>query len=434
MAKKIAASIALLAVVMLSSYLYYQHISIPLNEAQAASSGTSPDTTPATLPTINRPGQGKVWVCPMHPEIMQDHPGTCPICGMKLVESTTHGAHDHSIHVDAATIQKLGVRLARVKNSAISREVRTYGNVSADGNTVYNINSKFDGWIKKSYIHSVGQKIEQGQAIYEIYSPELIMQQKEYLRFLVRRDQILQNVGEALIHENEYVMDLLLDLSRERTKFLYEDLCIETVKQIDDSRQPVEVVKIVAAESGVVTQIAAREGSFVTPAVTLFTLENITRVWVDITLYPDQAGQVKAGDEVSIKGTDGQAIKARLDFINPVADNNKVTARVSLDNKNHRLRPGTFADVTIHALPHEALVLPRSAVSYTGEGNIVMLSRGEGHFLPVHVETGIESGDTIEIVDGLREGAEVAANGQFLLDSAAYMNAAAERMHAGHHD
>jgi Cu(I)/Ag(I) efflux system membrane fusion protein len=439
MTKKMAASIALLAVVILSSYFLYQHTSISWNEASEASSGTtaSPGATRSNLPSINQPGKGKIWVCPMHPEIMQDRPGTCPICGMDLVEApnrtTDHAGHDHGVQVDTATIQKLGVRLASVKKTTLSREVRSYGNVTADGSAIYNVHSNFDGWIKKLHIHSIGQQIKQGQVIYEIYSPELIMQQKEYLRFTERRKQILQTIGDVRFQENEYVMDLLQELSRERAKFLQENIGIETVQQIDDYRRPVEVVKILAAESGVVTQINAREGSYATPSATLFTLASVTRVWVDVALYPDQVEQVKAGDEVTITGSGGQKIKARLDFLNPIAENNKVNARVTIDNSQLHLRPGSFVDVTIHAQSHEALAVPSSAVLRSGEGNVVMLHRGTGHFLPVYVDTGIETGDLIEITDGLQPGAEVAVNGQFLLDSAASMNAAVERMQSHEH-
>lgn len=435
MTKMKATGIALLCVIILASYFIYPHISISWRYAQTASPGNTATTEPktASLPNINPAGQGKVWVCPMHPEIMQDHPGTCPICGMELVVSKNPAAHDHSVHVDSASIQKLGVRLASLKKSPISQEIRAYGNVTANENALYNVHSQFDGWIKQSYIHSIGQHIEKGQAIYEIYSPELIMQQKEYLKYVDRRNQILKTMGDVTLQENEYVMDLLMELSKERTKFLYEDIGVETIQKIEDSRQPIEIVKILAGESGVVTQINAREGSFATPSATLFTLANVSKVWVSATLYPDQAEQVKNGDEVTIIGPDGNAIKARLDFLNPVADNNKVSARMEIDNSRLHLRPGSFVDVTIHARPHEALVVPSSAVLRTGEGNVVMLHRGEGHFLPVYVDTGIENGDLIEITDGLQPGAEVAVNGQFLLDSAASMNAAVERMQSHEH-
>lgn len=425
MTNKKAASIVA-AVLILAAYFVYPHLSISWRDAKTASPAASP-----SLPGINRAGQGQTRVCPMHPEIMQDHPGSCPICGMELVESNNTAAHEHGIHVDSASVQRLGVRLATVKKSHISHEIRAYGSVTVDEGTLYNVHSKFEGWIKKVHIHSVGQKIHKGQVIYELYSPDLIMQQKDYLKFVVRRNQILQTMGNVALQENEYVMDLLQDLSRERTKFLHADVGIETVRQMEDSRQAVEVVKILAGQSGVVTQISAREGSLAKTDMALFTLADAGRVWVNVALYPDQLKQVNQGDEVTITGSDGQAIRARLDFLNPIADNNKVSARVSVANS--RLRPGSFVDVTIHTQSHEALTLPRSGIIHTGQGEMVIVSRGEGYFLPVYIETGVESGDRIEILDGLLAGAEVAVNGQFLLDSAASMSAAAERMKSGAH-
>jgi Cu(I)/Ag(I) efflux system membrane fusion protein len=434
MTKRKAAGIALSGIVMLVSFFFFKHIQISWNEAQGApeSAASSPATDPSALPRINPPGQGKAWVCPMHPEIMQDHPGTCPICGMDLVEAGDHAAREHGVQVDSASVQKLGVRLAVVAETPLSEEIRSYGNVAAEGGRIYNVHSFFDGLIKKSYIHSVGQRIEKGQVIYEIYSPELIMQQKDYLKFTERRNQIMQTVGDARIFENMYVMDLLRDLSVERTKFLRENISLDTVQKLEDDKEPVQEVKILAGESGVVTQINAREGTFAMPAATLFTLANVSGVWVDIALYPDQAARVKSGDMVTIKTPDGQSIEAMLDFVSPVAENNKVNVRATIDNSKLHLRPGSYVDAVIHARPHKALALPRGAVMHGGDVDRVMLARGDGHFLPVPVETGIESGDWVEITDGLQEGAQVAVNGQFLLDAAASMSDAAQRMHESH--
>jgi Cu(I)/Ag(I) efflux system membrane fusion protein len=435
MAKKIAARIVLLGIVMLTWYFISQRISISWLDTQTTAQTATPVTKTLSLSEISKAGKEQIWICPMHPEIMQNHPGTCPICGMDLVPSKDSAAHnhDHGIHLDTASIQKLGVRLASIRKTSLSQEIRTYGNVIVDGDTLYNVHTKVDGWIRKLNINSVGQQIRKGQVIYEIYSPDLIAQQKEYLRFVVRRDQTLKTIGDiSPLVENPYVMDLLQELSRERTKFLHKDIGIESVQQMEDSKQPIEVVKILAGQAGVVTQINAREGNFVTPSATLFTLADVSRVWVDITLYPDQTGRVQNGDAVTIKTPDGQEIKTRLDFINPLAENNKINARVTLNNTNLRLRPGSFVDVIIHAQPHEALVLPRSSVIHTGQGDLVILSRGEGHFLPVNIETGIESGDWIEVVDGLLEGAQVAVNGQFLLDAASSLQDAAQRMQESH--
>lgn len=365
----------------------------------------------------------------MHPEISQDHPGTCPICGMKLVE-TSGAPHEHGVQVDSATIQRLGIRLAGVKHGVIGHEILAYGNIVADENATYTVHTRYDGWIRKLHVHSVGERVGADQVLYEIYSPDLIARERTYLSSIERRKQLLQTIDAPLGSENEYVMELGVDAANDRARLHAEEgVSIDTIQQIEGSKQPVDTVKIAALHSGVVTQINVREGSFVSASMPLFTLTDVSRVWVEVTLYADQAGMVKTGDPVSVRLPDGQSVKAKLDFISQVAENNRVRARVYLDNARLHLRSGTFADVTIAAQPRDALVLPRSAILYTARGNMVMLSRDNGHFLPVPVETGGESGDMIEIVSGLKEGAEVAVNGQFLLDAASSMHAAAERMH-----
>lgn len=433
MTKMKAAVATLLGVVMLA--LYFTHpISISWNGAGSVSASPVPasENHQRSLSAINAPSQGKVWVCPMHHEIMQDHPGTCPICGMDLVEAKDHPGHEYGVHVDAASVQKLGIRLAAAARVKLARDIQAYGNVVEDGNAIYTINSKMNGIIEKTYIHSVGQKIKKGQVIYEIYSPELIMQQKEFISFIERRNQLAQNVDDNRFKEDSFVMDLLQDLSRERTRFLHEGVSLDSVQKVEDSSMVLEVVKIVAPESGVVTRINVREGAYVALSELLYTFSNVNRVWVDITLYPDQAGQVRTGDAVTIRSQDGVETESTISFISPVAEGNKVVARAVLANGDLRLRPGSFVDATVHAASHEALALPRSAVMRNGDGNLVMLSRGDGHFLPAPVETGVESRDWVEITDGLQEGAEVAVNGQFLLDAAASLNDTVERMHGAH--
>ena len=418
--KKIAVSIIVMAVILLA-YVFVARPTLLFghDETRLASPSSTKNSEP-----------NKHWVCPMHPEISQDHPGTCPICGMKLVESGAHEGHEHGVHVDNATVQRLGVRLARVKREIIGQEIQTYGNVDFAENKMYSVHPKYEGWIKKLYVHAIGESVKAGQVLYEIYSPELITRQRTYLSSIERRKQLLQTLQTSPDTENDYVMELTMDAAKDRARLHQEEgVSVENIKRIEESKQAGDVVQIVAERSGVVSQINAREGSFVAQANPILVLSDISSVWVNVVLYPDQVDQVKNGDAIIIKDAVGHEIRSRLSLINPIASNNKVTARAEIDNSRHDLRPGTFVDVSIQVHPHTALVLPRTAVMYTGQGNVVMLSRGDGHFLPVYVETGVESGDEIEIVDGLQEGAEVAVNGQFLLDSAAAMSAAAERMH-----
>lgn len=390
-----------------------------IGEARAESPGP---IEPAT--------QNKAWVCPMHPEIVQDHPGTCPICGMKLVPARSADTHVQGIHVDNTTVQRLGIRLARVKKGMIGQTVHTYGNVTADESAVYAVHSKYEGWIKKLHVHAIGEQVKAGQVLYEIYSPDLITRQRTYLSAIERRKQLLQTIQTTPDTENDYVMEMTMDAANDRLKLHQEDgLSIESITKIEDSKMASDIVEIVAENPGVVTQINAREGSLVMMSTVMMTLADTTRVWIDAPLYPDQVEQVHVGDPVSIIMQGMPPINARISFISPLAEGNKVHARISLDNRQHHLRPGTFADLSIRTAAHESLLVPRSALLYSSQGNRVMLSRGDGQFLPVRVETGAEEGDMVELVSGLREGAEVAVNGQFLLDSASSMNATVERMH-----
>lgn len=427
-----AAIVALSGIFILAGFFIYPHLSISWLDAKSASPGVNAVVTTGakSLPGINPSSKSKVWVCPMHPEIMQDHPGVCPICGMDLVE-TGHEGHEHGVHVDTATIQRLGVRLVHVQQKLIGQEIQAYGNVDVAENRTYSVQPRYEGWIKKLYVHSIGESVKAGQVLYEIYSPDLVTRQRTYLSSIDRRKQLLQTLETSPDTENDYVMELAMDAAKDRDRLHQEEgVSVASIKRIEETRQASDVVQIVADRSGVVSQINVKEGAYVMPSNPILVLSDVSSVWINVELYPDQAGQVKNGDAILIKDSAGHETRSHLSLISPLANNNKVFARAEIDNSRHEFRPGMFVDVTLQAHAHKAMVLPRAAVMYTGGGSTVMLSRGNGHFMPVDVETGIETDDAVEIVYGLQEGAEVVVNGQFLLDSAASMSAMAERMHA----
>lgn len=387
------------------------------------------------LPTETK----KIWACPMHPHILQDHPGSCPICGMDLVEteSTEHkeqpggSAPGPLVTIDAATQQRMGVRLASLTTQSISREVQTYGNVTINESSMLNISPKIDGWIRKLYV-TVGQQVQAGQILYEIYSPELVQRQREYIELLQRRDQLLDNVPELIGQNAQVAASLARERIRSREKFGYADVDEKTLELLEKNRRTVDVVAVRATRPGFVTQIGVREGNYVTPMINVLSMADVSKLWIDIALYPDQLEWIREGDKVTARlpHSSQPGITGRLKFASPVVDGTTrtVKARVVVNNPHSWLRPGAFVDVTIAARTHKALALPRSAVMRTGRGSQVMLARGDGHFVPAPVETGIESGDFVEITDGLQEGAQVAVNGQFLLDAASSLNDAAQRM------
>lgn len=385
----------------------------------------------------------------MHPDVIRDQPDLCPICGMDLVImdtlSTLQSGNNHGIHIDTASQQRLGVRLATTEWQTLSQDIHAYGNVIADESMVFNLSSKLEGVIKKLHVTSVGQQVKEGQAIYDIYSPELLKIQFEYVDLVKEKDKLMVPMASEDAHTNpDYrmtesaMMEIQMNAKKRNLyteKFQYFDAG-QLIEELNTSYRPKEVVEIRAPHAGFVTKIDVREGSAIKPMDNLLSFANTSRVWVDVPLYPDQLAWVKDGDEVTVRPLKSNTpeIKARLQFITPMVDSatRTVQARLSIDNTKNQLLIGSFLDVIIHAKPHKALAVPRSAVMRTGKGNWVMLAEDGGHFTPVKVETGIETADFIEIAAGLQAGNQVAVNGQFLLDAAASMSDTAQRMQHDH--
>lgn len=436
--------------IIVFAYLAYFYVSHQLSR------GNAPAHTPAAQtsslePIISNKASAKpdkkLWVCPMHPEIIQDHPGTCPICGMDLVEmqpaSKANGEHNHGLHLDTASLQKLGVRLADAKWETISRDMDTYGTVAIDESLVTNISSNIAGTVKKLHVSSVGEQVQAGQALYDVFSPELIQMQREYIDLRKQKDRMVESMMGEDAHTSGKGMseDDMMDVKMNSTmrvvmeeKFAFANVGNDLLEELQKTFRPKEVVAIRSPQSGFITKIDVHEGSSIKPMDNLFSLANLSRVWVDVALYPDQLPWIKDGDEVTLQlpNLGHGKIKARLQFVSPMVDNTTrtVRARLAVPNPKNLLRPGALVDVTIHSKPHLALTVPRSAVMRTGKGNFVMVSEGEGHFAPVKVETGVETADLVEITSGLKEHELVAVNGQFLLDAAASLSAAAQRMRA----
>lgn len=378
----------------------------------------------------------KRWVCPMHPQILQDHPGECPMCGMDLVETGAHDHHSDSLQVDPALQQRLGMRLARVEPRRLTREVHAYGTVGVDEDSVHAVNPKVEGWLGKLHVSTVGQRVAAGQLLYEIYSPDLVQRQREYIELLQRRDRLLDGSAGLYGQTAAAAASLARERIRVREKLAYADVSAATIAEIERTYRTVDRVPVYAPKAGYITRIGAREGAYVTPATPLLALADNATVWIDIALYPDQLEWVQEGDnvEVTFPHSDRPPLHGRLSFALPTIDPVTRTARARLTVKNadRLLRPGAYVDVAIATRPRTELAVPRSAVIRTGRGDRVMLVREGGHFMPVPVLTGIESGDFIEIIDGVQEGAQVAVSGQFLLDAAASLNDSVQRMQTRH--
>ena len=425
-------SIILLAS-LLGGYAYYTDPEAGARPRMSAN-GAPADTA---LPAIAiAPEVTEAWVCPMHPQIVQDHPGDCPICGMDLVKAEHDHAHATTgVTIDTATRQRMGVRLATATERELSRDIRTYGEIVLDQSTILNITPKTDGWVKRLHVNAVGQTVQAGAPLYAIYSPALVKRQREYIELLQRRDQLLAGITNLVGQSARVAASLARERIRLREQFAYTDIDRDTLTALDEKRRTVDIVTVRAPRTGFITQLDVREGDYVTPAKTLLSLADAAALWIDFELYPDQLAWVREGDPVAVRAQDSGRLRVRgtLQFASPVVEGLARTrkARLAVRDPQQRLVPGSFVDVVVSGTARTALAVPRSAIIRTGSGARVMLSRGDGHFLPVPVETGMETEAFVEIAAGLESGAEVAVNGQFLLDAAASLNDSIQRLRSG---
>jgi Cu(I)/Ag(I) efflux system membrane fusion protein len=363
------------------------------------------------------------WTCPMHAHVVQDHPGSCPICGMDLVETSPAGGHEAGVVVDTATRQRMGVRLATAELRRISRPLSTYGTVAVDPRNALEVTSKTEGWIVKLHVGAVGERVRAGQALYEVYSPTLIQKQREYLRQDERRRQLRNSVAS----QPDTYKDILANIEREgalaRRQLALDGLDEALLREIETRNDALEFVPIRAQQDGIVLEIATQPGAAVGVSDPILRLADIARVWVDVTLYEDQLDWLRGNEAVQLRAAKGGrwSGEGRLEFVSHVIDTATRTlrGRVMVDNDQELLRPGMLLDVTIQTNSHEALVVPRSALLRSGRSEHVMVHHGDGRFVPTPVVAGVETGEWVEIVEGIAPAASVAVNGQFLLDSAA---------------
>ena len=375
------------------------------------------------------------YTCPMHTDFVQNHPGNCPICGMTLVKVANGKITKHSnlAHVDMQTQQRMGVRLEPAAVIDMHRAINTFATISSDESRTISVNSKVDGWIKRWHIQGIGQTVRKGQILYELYSPELQQRQREYLDLLTRRDAMQEkNKGMEMSGPNVAMMgSLAKERFRVRDRLLAADIPQDELELLEKGRRVQDVMPIRATQNGIVTAISAREGSYINPMQPLLVYTDNSKVWAEVTVFPDQISWLRNGDEIVLTSELDNAarLKSRINLstlqIDPVSRTAKL--RLPLSNVGDAFRPGAYAKATIKSGMRRTLGVPRDAVIRTGHGDFVVVSEGDGHFRSASVAIGIEDEHSLEIRSGLTAGTSVAVNGQFLLDAASSLQAMQSR-------
>ncbi|MEB8532806.1 efflux RND transporter periplasmic adaptor subunit, partial [Acidithiobacillus ferriphilus] len=293
--------------------------------------------------------------------------------------SSPNAKKESGLSIDPRLAQNLGVRLVAVQHRQMGHAIHTVGTVAVDENRVYSVTPRFSGWVTRLNVRAVGDPVQRGQVLAEIYSPELYSAQQEYL---IARRQGGAMEGPAL-------------LAAARAKLRLLGMPEGQIAALARRGTAERDVPLMAPASGVVETLNVRQGGYISPQTNLYEIANLDRVWVNVALYSHQLPWVRIGNPVRLHlpAYPGKTWEGRLSFLYPTLDpkSRTVTARLSFPNPGGNLRPGTYADATVLASPEETLAVPSSAVLRTTQGDYVMLGEDNGHFLPVQVALGPEA-------------------------------------------
>ncbi|WP_432740537.1 efflux RND transporter periplasmic adaptor subunit [Methylobacter sp. G7] len=332
-----------------------------------------------------------------------------------------------TVKIDAVTVQNMGVRTAIAKKTSLSHIVRAVGRVAYDEEHIVRLHPKTEGWIETLRVDKTGQWVKKNEDLLSIYSPQLVASQQEYVLAL----NGLKVLEKSPIEEIRLGAEEMVTSSRERLKLL--DVPEHQLHELMLNRSVKKGLHIHTPAEGIVMQIGAREGQYVTPETELYMIADLSTVWVYAEIYEYELPWVKEGDpvEMQLAGVPGRIFNGHLAFIYPYAEAKTRTIKVRLvfDNAELLLKPELFADVTIYAGKQvDAVVIPSEAVIRSGAQTRVLIVRGAGKFEPRKVTTGLASNGDVAILDGVKAGEEVVTSAQFLIDSESRLHEATAKM------
>lgn len=353
--------------------------------------------------------EGVTYTCPMHPQIVQNEPGTCPICFMDLVPVSQSGQKEGELMLSNGQIALGNIKVKRIKFGDVNNNTILTGRLALNEEQTDVISSRAAGRIDKLHIKETGQPIKQGEPLYELYSEQLLTLQQEYLLALKQQ----QELGA----ENPRFASFL-NAAKQKLKLygLTESQIISLARRGTTNPR----ITFVAPASGIVTEVAAAEGQYVTEGSVLYKLSNLGSIWVEAELYPQEVANVSVGDEVQVT-VQGAAdpVKAKVTFLSPEYRSGSQVAvlRAELPNKQGNYMPGMQANIILPGKSGSSLVIPTDAVIRSSQHNHVWVQTGKNTFAARVVTLGEESADNVAILSGIKENDRVVISGAYLLYS-----------------
>jgi membrane fusion protein, copper/silver efflux system len=400
----------------------------------------------------------QLWHCGMHPQVIQDHPGDCPICHMALTPLNSGSSAaaaapkkilywwdpmlgsssitDHpgksamgmemvpvyaspggpEVQIDPALVQNMGVRTAKVTRGPLTKTVRTIGMLRLPEPGLHDVALKVGGWIDKLYADQDGMHVVKGEPLFDLYSPDLQVAEQELIGAVKSLKSLDPKTSESLRTESQNLVDSA------KQKLRLWDVAEVDIQAIASADQPPKDVPFRSPATGHIEDKMIVQGSAVEMGMKLMRVADHTNMWVDAQVYEEQLPVVKLGQKVvaTVDGVPGKSFTGTVSFMYPHVDHmtRTLTVRMTLENPDFELKPGMYATVEILTQPSpDAIQAPREAVIDTGMRQIAFVTEDEGHFMPRLVRTGIVGdNDMVQIIDGLAPGETVVTSGQFLMD------------------
>ncbi len=396
------------------------------------------------------------YVCPMHPQIVSDKPGECPICGMKLVKKTASAPSADStgprkplyyrnpmnpaitadkpmkdemgmdyvpvygeetddsggamVSIAPEMVQNMGVRTETVKRETLWKYIKAVGYVGYNEDRLFHIHARTTGWVERIHAHAQGEAVHEGQPLLEYYSPDLVAAQEELL--MSARGGLLPAAKDRLRLMNvpQSVIDEILKTGKSK-----------------------KILPLLSPVDGVVGTLGTRHGMYITPDIELFSIADLSEVWVKVSVFDHQLTWVKPGRpaEIRVSALPGKKFEGEVDYIYPELDpvTRTLQVRLKFANLEGLLQPNMLTDVVIYGGPKEdVLSVSREAVIFSGQQERVIKALGEGRFQPAIVTIGMQTPERIEILEGLQENDNVVTSAQFLIDSEAGLQGAFKHM------
>ena len=375
------------------------------------------------------PAERKVlyWVDPMHPWYKSDKPGIAPDCGMKLVpmyagEQLPNQAAANAIQVSPETQQTIGVEYGTAEYEATADTIRAAARVTLDETRIVKVQTRLEGWIDRVFADFTGKYVKKGDALATVYSPDALATQQEFLLALRAR----HTMRDGAMPEMAVGNDNLVAAARKRLELW--DISGPQIDEVQRTGKPIENLTVYAPASGYITERNAFPKQHVTSDTVLYTLADLSSVWVVADVFEYEAAGVRLGQAatLTLDYLPGRAFYGRVSYILPGVDpaSRTLKARIAFDNPGGLLKPDMYGQVEIRTGGVRRLMAPESAVLDSGDRQVVYVDRGNGNLEPRPVRVGEHVGGKIEILAGLTAGERIVTSGNFLLDSESQLKAA----------